>query len=90
VLVARTMGRQLAAALGFTDSGQTKIATAISELARNIVMHAKSGVVEMGPTVTGKTGIEIVARDRGPGIPDVNHVLSGNYHSKTGLGLGLV
>ena len=73
-----------ARASGF--AGQ-RVVTMVSELARNIVSYSKGGYVEVIPHV-GK--IEIVAADRGPGIADLELVLSGNYKSRTGLGKGLL
>jgi serine/threonine-protein kinase RsbT len=60
--------------------------TAISEVARNIVLYAGQGQIEIA---TVKRGIEIVARDRGPGIANLDQVLAGNYKSRMGMGLGL-
>jgi serine/threonine-protein kinase RsbT len=75
--------------MGFSMALQVKVATAISELARNIVQYAGAGEVEIG-SVQGKTiGIEVVARDRGPGIPHLAEVLDGDYRSMTGMGMGL-
>jgi serine/threonine-protein kinase RsbT len=86
---ARSEARLLAVMLGFTLVGQTRLMTAVSELARNIVQYAGEGHVDLNPT-TSPPGIEIVARDRGPGIAKLAHVMSGNYKSKLGMGLGLL
>ncbi|MFT3774390.1 MAG: ATP-binding protein [Minicystis sp.] len=86
---ARSEARVLAVMLGFTLVGQTRLMTAVSELARNIVQYAGEGQIELNPT-TLPAGLEIVARDRGPGIQKLSHILSGNYKSKLGMGLGLL
>jgi serine/threonine-protein kinase RsbT len=71
-VTARQRGRALAQRIGFTGSNLTIIATAISELARNILLYAKTGEVAVGVVeANGARGIAVVARDRGPGIPDV-------------------
>jgi serine/threonine-protein kinase RsbT len=87
---AREQGRVLAGQLGFQQSDLTLVATAISELARNIVRYARRGeiilrLVENG----GIPGIVIIARDEGPGIPDVNRAMEQGYSTSGGLGLGL-
>ena len=83
--------KDLAKKLGFSEVDQTKIAIATSELAVNIVVHAQGRGRTIIKTVTenGKTGIEIVAEDEGPGIANVEKTLQGNVASKTGLGIGL-
>ena len=86
---ARSEARVLAVMLGFTLVGQTRLMTAVSELSRNIVQYAGEGVVELNPS-TMPPGLEIVARDHGPGIAKLQHILSGNYRSKLGMGLGLL
>lgn len=76
--------------LGFSSTESTLIATAISELARNIVLYARSGEVELESiNNTDRSGIVITARDQGPGIPDVQRALMGGYSTSGGLGLGL-
>ena len=80
----------MAVELGFDGSDPTLIATTISEVARNIVTHAKSGEIILAPTNhVGKHGILIVARDEGPGIPDVNRAMQYGYSTNKGLGVGL-
>jgi serine/threonine-protein kinase RsbT len=86
---ARNEARHLAGAMGFTTSGQTRLATMVSELARNIVQYAKEGQIDLKPG-TMPRGIEIVAQDRGPGILNLDVILSGQYRSKLGMGLGLL
>jgi serine/threonine-protein kinase RsbT len=87
---ARAEGRALALALGFSRTDATLIATAISEIARNIVVHAGSGEVVMRPVYEdSRYGIVVVARDEGPGIRDVEAALGHGYTGRGGLGLGL-
>ena len=90
VVLARQKGRELAAALGFGPTDLTLIATAISELTRNIVLYAKCGrIVLRGIEQDGKLGIVVVARDDGPGIPNVAAALQSGFSTSGGLGLGL-
>lgn len=90
IVTARVEGRNLARALGFGIIDQARIATAISELARNIVLYAKTGLVSVRPIENMRQrGIEIVCSDRGPGIPDVAKVMQDGYSSHRGLGMGL-
>jgi serine/threonine-protein kinase RsbT len=90
IVTARQRGRALAAELGFAGSDQALIATAISELARNILLYAGHG--EIGITTEhqdGRTGIGVVATDHGPGIPDLKRALEDGFSTGKGLGLGL-
>jgi serine/threonine-protein kinase RsbT len=90
IVAARGEGRALATRLGFTRTDATLIATAISEIGRNILVHAGRGEVAIAETANGDMlGIEVVARDRGPGIADVERALSEGYATGNGLGLGL-
>ncbi len=90
IVAARQKGRSLATELGFDGSDLTLIATAISEVARNIVTHAKSGEIVLASiNHSSKRGITIVARDHGPGIPDVNRAMQYGYSTAKGLGVGL-
>ena len=87
---ARAEGRALALELGFSRTDATLIATAISEIARNIVVHVGSGEVVMRPLKEdSRYGIVVVARDQGPGIRDVEAALGHGYTGRGGLGLGL-
>jgi serine/threonine-protein kinase RsbT len=90
IVLARQQGRTMAATIGFAATDATLIATAISELARNIVMYAQKGEVMMCIVETANSkGILIVARDNGPGIRSIQDVLRDGYSTSGGLGLGL-
>ncbi|OQW59627.1 MAG: ATP-binding protein [Nitrospira sp. ST-bin4] len=91
ILAARQMGRSLARQIGFSSpTDLTLIATAISELARNIVHYAKQGEVVLDSVQhNGKCGIAIVAKDKGPGISNISQVMQAGYSTSGGLGLGL-
>ena len=90
IVAARQQGRALASQAGFSHSNLTIIATAISEVARNIVEYAKEGqVVITLVTDASKRGVEIVASDEGPGIPDVATVMRDGFSTGKGLGIGL-
>jgi serine/threonine-protein kinase RsbT len=91
VVAARQKGREVATAVGFSRTDATLIATVISELARNIVQFAERGEILVCPVEQGRTeGVTVVARDVGPGIPDVSRALRDGYSTyRGGLGLGL-
>ena len=90
VVVARQAGRALAEELGMSSSLQTMVATAISEVARNIVVYADRGEIVISVVENGyRRGVQVVARDEGPGIDDVDLALSDGYSSAGSLGLGL-
>lgn len=93
IVTARQRGRALALELGFNGADVTLIAAAISEVARNIVDHAKKGEIVMSSVQPssngGKRGIQIVARDEGPGIRDVAQAMQYGYSTRKGLGVGL-
>jgi serine/threonine-protein kinase RsbT len=92
IVVARQMGRALASELGFSATDSTLIATAISELARNIVTYAKRGEIALSVlenSSKGPCGLQLVARDEGPGIANVSRALQGGCSSSGSLGLGL-
>jgi len=87
---ARAEGRALAQALGFSQTDATLIATAISEIARNIVVHARSGEIVMTSVQQPhRYGLVIVASDAGPGIPQIDVALERGQTSRQSLGLGL-
>ncbi|MBN1886799.1 MAG: anti-sigma regulatory factor [Thermoflexales bacterium] len=90
IVRARVEGRNMARALGFGIIDQARIATAISELARNIVLYAKIGeVIVRQVENVHQCGIEIVCSDSGPGIADITLVMRDGYSSHQGLGMGL-
>ena len=90
IVTARQRGRTLAQQLGFSNSNLTVIATAISELARNILLYAKRGEIILAPIERGELrGISVVAHDVGPGIPDVMRAMQDGYSTSGRLGLGL-
>jgi serine/threonine-protein kinase RsbT len=90
IVTARMQGRVLAEQLGFSTGEATLVATAISELARNIVQYAGSGDIIVRSVTNGtKRGIVVVARDRGPGIGDLKLAVRSGYSTSGGLGLGL-
>jgi serine/threonine-protein kinase RsbT len=89
IVASRDAGKVMCQAIGFTDVACVKVATVISELARNIVKYAGEGTITARVLHEPRRGIEIVAADRGPGIPDVEHVMSPRYRSRSGMGMGL-
>jgi serine/threonine-protein kinase RsbT len=91
VVTARQQARAMASALELTSTDQTLLATAISEVARNITTYAERGEVLLSVVQDdgGRRGIKVVARDDGPGIENVELALQDGYTSGTGLGLGL-
>src|SRR2546427_12367350 len=90
IVHARGKGRELAAAHGFPRGDQTVIATAISEVARNILLYARRGEVRIRvATDTDRDGLVIVAEDQGPGIRDIARALQDGFSTSGGLGLGL-
>ena len=89
VVAARQQGRALAAKLEFSSSESTLIATAISELARNIVSYARHGEIRIIPQNSGRPGIVIVASDEGPGIADIRQAMRDGFSTSGSLGLGL-
>lgn len=89
IVLARQGARELAARLGFSSTDLTVVATAVSEVARNIVRFAGAGEVVVELIELPRSGVRIVARDAGPGIPDVEQALADGYSTYHGLGLGL-
>lgn len=87
---ARAEGRAMAEELGFPRPDPTLIATAISEVARNIVTHVGRGEIILRPLdEANRYGLAVIARDEGPGIRDVEAALRDDYSGMGGLGLGL-
>ncbi len=91
VVNARQQARAMASALELTSTDQTLLATAISEVARNITAYAVRGEVVLSVIEDdgGRRGIRVIARDQGPGIENVELALQDGYTSGGGLGLGL-
>jgi serine/threonine-protein kinase RsbT len=89
VVQACDLAREVARKLGFSLLDQTKIATAASELARNILLYVGDGEVRVSVVEAPKRGIQIAAVDAGAGIPDVGLVMNSGYRSRTGMGMGL-
>lgn len=90
IVAARQRGRELARAMGFSMTDQALLATAISEVARNIVVYAEKGTVVLrGLDEGGRRGLLISAEDRGPGIEDPQAAMRDGYSTGSGLGLGL-
>ena len=90
IVKARQNGRSLATEMGFEGADLTLIAAAISEVSRNIVEYAQRGEIVFQQANHGnRRGLCIVARDAGPGIPDVAQAMQYGYSSRRGLGVGL-
>ncbi|PXW89157.1 serine/threonine-protein kinase RsbT [Streptohalobacillus salinus] len=90
IVGARQLGREKAKELGFGTVDQARIATAISELARNIYLYAGTGKVRFEIVdQLDKKGLKIIAIDEGPGIRDVSQVMQDGYSTSGGLGAGL-
>jgi serine/threonine-protein kinase RsbT len=90
IIGARTRAREVARSLGFTDTATTLIATAVSEVARNILVHAIRGSVTFERLQeSGRSGLRVVARDAGPGIADLARAMEDGYSTAGGLGIGL-
>jgi serine/threonine-protein kinase RsbT len=90
VVTARQAGRQLAERLGLGLTDLTLIATAISEVARNITAYAGSGEILVRQVEQqGRNGVQVVASDEGPGLEDIDSALRDGYTTGGGLGLGL-
>ena len=90
LVTARAEGRAMAERLGFPRPDPTLVATAISEIARNIVVHVGSGEIVLRPLhEADRYGLVVIASDDGPGIRDVEAALRDEYSGRGGLGLGL-
>jgi serine/threonine-protein kinase RsbT len=90
IVTARQEGRRLSSGLGFSSTDLTLIATAISEVARNIRLYAGEGQVQLRLVrENGREGIVVVARDEGPGIGDLDQAMEDGYSSGGSFGLGL-
>ncbi len=90
IVAARVEGRNLARQMGFGIIDQARIATAISELARNVVLYANSGQIILNRIEHNeKEGLQIICEDQGPGIKDLELVMQNGYSTTQGLGMGL-
>jgi serine/threonine-protein kinase RsbT len=90
IVGARQKGRALAAQLGFSAAEATLIATAISELARNIITYARKGEIKLQIVEnSNRQGIVVTASDEGPGIHDIQQALRDGFSTSGSLGLGL-
>jgi serine/threonine-protein kinase RsbT len=90
VLPFRNRAREYAVEIGMSVVGQTKLITAASELARNMLKYAKGGIILLEIVSRGiDTGIRVTFKDNGPGIKDIKLAMSDGYSTGNGLGLGL-
>jgi len=90
IINSRSEVKNVAKEIGFGVVDQTKIATAISELTRNVVKYADEGALTINRIKEGgRSGIEIICEDQGPGIEDVELALKEGYSTTKGLGMGL-
>ena len=93
VVTARQRARSLAIGLDMPSTDQTLLATAISEIARNITTYADGGrgevLIDLVRDARGRRGVRVIARDEGPGIDDLERALTDGYTTGGGLGLGL-
>ncbi|MGH7533273.1 MAG: anti-sigma regulatory factor [Gemmatimonadales bacterium] len=90
VVNVRARAKEMAADSGFSVGDQTVIAAAISEIARNILMYARRGVVTLHLEQNGERDtLSVVAEDQGPGIPDISRAMQDGYSTSGGLGVGL-
>ena len=90
LVLARQRARQLAGLLGFEPHDQTRIATAVSEIARNAFLYGVGGKVQFLARASGTPALLIIVRDTGPGISNLSAILEGQYRSRTGMGLGII
>jgi serine/threonine-protein kinase RsbT len=90
IVLARQEGRNLSKQLGFGNILQSRIATAISELARNIFLYAGAGTITIESVKQDeRVGIRIIAEDHGPGIRDIRKAMEDGFSTSGGLGAGL-
>jgi len=90
VILARQRVRLQAQETGFSLLNQTRLVTAVSELARNIVVHAKGGKVSVFKTRAGdRMGLKVVFEDKGPGIPDIEKAMQEGFSTVGSMGIGL-
>lgn len=90
IVTARQLGREMAAQAGLSGSDLTVVATAISEVARNIISYAVCGEIVLSLTLkNGRQGLMVVAQDEGPGIADIDQAMIDGFSTGRSLGLGL-
>ncbi len=89
VVLVRQRARDLARLVGFDTQEQTKVATAVSEIARNAYQYAGGGRAEFSVDNSAPPSLHILIQDQGPGIPHLSKILSGHYSSTTGMGVGM-
>ena len=90
IVTARGAGREMARQLGFGSADQTRLATAISELARNALQYAREGMCLISDESDARRSrIEVVVEDHGPGIPDLEKAMEYGFSTGGGLGAGL-
>jgi serine/threonine-protein kinase RsbT len=90
VLIARQAGRDMAKQLGFGSADQTRLATAISELGRNVINYAVEGVCRIyDESDQSMIRLKVIVEDHGPGIPDIKKALTDGFTTGRSLGVGL-
>jgi len=90
IIIARQAGRNVAQKIGFGTADQTRLATAISELTRNVVQYAQQGIcVIRDDSDAQMLRIRVEVEDNGPGIPDVDRAMKDGYSTGRSLGMGL-
>ena len=90
IVRARQKGRALGSSVGFSSTDLVLLTTAISELSRNILLYARTGeIVLRHLNDGGREGIALIARDHGPGIPDIERAMLPGFSTSGNLGLGL-
>lgn len=90
IVAARQVGRNMSRQLGFDTIMQSRMATSISELARNIFLYAGKGTITISPVEReGAIGLQVTAVDHGPGIPDIRKALEDGFTTSGALGAGL-
>jgi serine/threonine-protein kinase RsbT len=90
IVMARSAARRMAERAGFGTSDQVAMAAAVSEVARNMIQFAGSGEIVISFVCSGgRQGLSVVARDTGPGIPDLEQAMEEGYSTTKSLGLGL-
>lgn len=90
IITARMEARRICDDLGAKSFTIQKVTTIVSELARNIVSYTSGGLLEITPSRAAKPAVVVRATDSGPGIPNLDEIMAGDYRSKTGLGRGLL